>query len=318
MLAARYHEFGEPSVLRVEEVPRPVPTGTQCLVRVRATSINFADLGMRRGAMRATSFWRLPMIPGYDVAGEVVECGPSVSAFVPGERVYALIGLRAGGTAEYACLEQSQLARVPHKVGLTEAAAVPLAGLTALQALRSKANVRRGQRVLVNGATGGVGSFAVQIARILGCHVTGVGSGDKLDLVRALGAHEVIDYKREDFTRVSERWDVVFDAAGNRHFDEVRRVLGDNGVMVSSRIQPRDAGAAVKSLLRASGPRFSFIITADRGQDLALLTRWVDEGELRVPVDRVFSLQEIQAAHQYAEEGRARGKVVVRIAEGSD
>ena len=315
MLAARYHEFGAPSVLRIEEVPLPVPTADQCLVRVHAASINFADLGMRRGELRATSFWRLPVTPGYDMAGEVVECGPSVSAFVPGEQVYALIGLRAGGTAEYVCLEQSRLARAPRKVDLTEASAVPLAGLTALQALRTKAHVQRGQRVLVNGATGGVGSFAVQIARILGCHVTGVGSGDKLELVRALGAQEVIDYKRDDFTQSRERWDVVIDAAGSHRFDQVRQVLGETGVMVTARMQPRDSVSAMKGWLRSSGPRFSFLITSERGQDLELLTRWIDAGELRVPVDRVFPLSEIQAAHQYAEEGRVRGKVVVRVAQ---
>jgi NADPH:quinone reductase-like Zn-dependent oxidoreductase len=300
-------------VLRVEELPRPVPTGDQCLVRVHAASINFADIGMRRGDLRATSFWRLPVIPGYDVAGEVVECGPAVSAFLPGDRVHALIGLRAGGTAEYVCIEQSRLALVPRSISLTEAAAVPLAGLTALQALRSKANVRSGQRVLVHGATGGVGSFAVQIARILGCHVTGVGSGDKLDLVRTLGAHEVIDYKLEDFTRRRERWDVVFDAAGNRRFEDVRPVLWASGKMVSSRVHPREALATVRGLLGSSGPGFTFLITSERGQDLSLLARWIDGGELKVPVDRVFPLSEIQAAHRYAEEGRARGKVVVRL-----
>jgi NADPH:quinone reductase-like Zn-dependent oxidoreductase len=316
MRAARYHEFGDPSVLRVEEIPRPVPTGDQCLVRVHATSLNFADIGTRRGDLRATSFWRLPMIPGYDVSGEVVECGPSVSAFLPGDQVHALIGLRAGGTAEYVCIEQSRLALVPRSISLTEAAAVPLAGLTALQALRSKANVRPGQRVLVNGATGGVGSFAVQIARLLGCHVTGVGSGDKLDLVRELGAHEVIDYKQEDFTRSRERWDVVFDAAGNRRFEEVRPVLGSSGRMVSSRVHPREALATVKGLLGSSAPRFTFLITSERGQDLSLLARWIDGGELKVPVDRVFPLAEVQDAHRYAEQGRVRGKVVVRIGSG--
>ncbi len=153
MRAVRFHTYGDPSVLRVEDVPQPQPKRDEVLIRVHASSLNNADVGARSGLSRIIHSRHMPMIPGYDVAGEVVACGPSVTAFVPGDRVFALTGLRAGGQADYCALPQHQFARAPRQISLVEAAAVPLAGLTALQALRGKAHLQAGQRVLINGAT---------------------------------------------------------------------------------------------------------------------------------------------------------------------
>ena len=312
MRAVRFHSFGDPSVLRVEDVPQPTPKPDEVLIRVHASSINNADTGARSGHSRIIHARHMPMIPGYDVAGEVMECGAAVTAFVPGERVFALTGLRAGGQAEYCCLPQSQFARAPERISLTEAAAVPLAGLTALQALRGKAHAQAGQRVLINGAAGGVGSFAIQIAKALGCHVTGVCSSAKRDLVAGLGADQVIDYQTDDFATGAQRWDVVFDAAGTRSFRDVWRVLVPTGVMVASRAQPTLALPAVLGAF-GIGPRYTFLITRSSGQDLALLAHLIDDQAIRPAVDRVFALDAIQEAHRYFEAGKTQGKVVIQV-----
>lgn len=312
MRAVRFHRFGDPTVLQIDQLERPQPQGDQVLLKVHGSSINYSDLGLRRGELKVVSFWRLPLTPGFDVAGEIVACGPEVTAFMPGDKVYALLGLQAGGFAEYVCVSQEKLGKTPQTISLLEAAAVPLAGLTALQALRGKAHLhlREGQHVLVNGASGGVGSFAVQIAKAYHCRVTAVAGEGKLDYVRQLGADQVLDYKQVDFTQQPEQWDVVFDAAGNRDFSEVRRVLPPEGVMVSTRTSPQGVLASVTSAV-GSGPGFSFLMTNDRGQDLDFLSTMIDKGQVRVPVDRVFTMEEAVAAHQYAEGKEAKGKVVV-------
>lgn len=313
MRAVRFHTFGAPSVLRIEEVERPVPSDNEVLIRVAATSINSADLGARQGHTRLIHARRMPMIPGYDVAGTVEACGAAVTAFVPGERVFGLVGLGAGGSAEYACVEQRKLARVPERVGLPEAASVPLAGLTALQGLRAKGRARAGQRVLIVGAAGGVGTFAVQLAKLLGCHVTAVCRSSSAALVAELGADQVIDYTRQDYTAGGATWDLVFDAAGVQDFESMRRVLSTNGIMVGTRGSPRNLLAAVRTRL-TGGPRFTFFITKASGHDLTLLARLIDQGRLRPVVDRTFQMDDVADAHRYVEARSVRGKVVVQVA----
>lgn len=313
MRAIRFHTFGAPSVLRIEEVARPVPRDDEVLIRVAATSINNADLGARQGHTRLIHARRMPMIPGYDIAGEVVACGAAVTAFLPGERVFALVGLGAGGGAEYICVQQRKLARAPERISLSEAAAVPLAGLTALQGLRGKGRARAGQRVLIIGAAGGVGTFAVQLAKLLGCHVTAVCRTSSMELVAELGADQVIDYTQQDYTGGDERWDLVFDAAGAQEFESMRRVLGTHGLMVGMRASPSSMLAAVQTRW-TGGPRFTFFITRANGHDLTLLSRLIDQGRLRPVVDRTFPLEQVADAHRYAESRGVRGKVVIQIA----
>lgn len=313
MRAAIFYTYGEASVLRVADVPRPAPRATELLIKVGASSINPADIGARSGLLRLVHARHLPHIPGYDVAGEIVASGAAVTTFVPGERVFALVGLAAGAQAEYVCVDQSKLARIPQRMSFADAAVVPLAGLTALQALRGIAQIRPGQRVLISGATGGVGSFAVQLAKFFGCRVTAVCRGEKRDVVLQLGADEVIDYKSEAFTASKQRWDAVYDAAGAYSFRDVRPVLRKSGIMVTSRPSP---GSILPGLLGrvVSGPRYSFHVTKARGQDLALLSTLIDHGVLRPLIDRHFSLEQIQEAHRYFEAGGIVGKVGVQIA----
>jgi NADPH:quinone reductase-like Zn-dependent oxidoreductase len=312
MRAARIHRFGGPDVLQLDEVSVPKPKRDELLVRVHATSLNHIDMGMRRGDLKAFTLGRLPLTLGFDLAGEVVACGAQVTAFAPGDRVFGAIGHRGGATADYACVKQSRVTRVPPTVALTTLAAVPIAGLTALQALRVYARLRPGQRVLVNGASGGVGAFGVALAKLFGGQVTGVCSEAKRDFVLGLGADEVMDYRNVDFTHLNRRWDVVFDAAGNRAFGEVRRVLSPKGVMVTTRLAPRVA-LSMLSPVRHAARRLVFVPARERSIDLAFLASLIEQGELHVPVDRTFRFEEICAAHQHLEAGDVRGKIVVQL-----
>ncbi|MEF2278143.1 NADP-dependent oxidoreductase [Deinococcus sp. YIM 134068] len=311
MRAARLHSFGPPSVLRVEEVAWPFPVRDEVLIRVHASSVNGTDLRLRAGGLGFLAAGQLPLTPGFDVAGEVAGCGPEVTAFRPGERVYALLGHGGGGAAEYVTARQSRVALAPATLPLTHAAAVPLAGLTALQALRGVGRLRAGERVLVYGAAGGIGAFAVALARLFGAHVTGVARAAKLDYVRSLGAHEVVATGELNLSG-GERWDLILDTPPALPFTRAREALTPSGRLVSTKPVPLHP-AEMWASLSQTGPRFTGVRTAERGLDLALLSRLIDAGELRVPLDRTFPLEDIRAAHEYAEGPEVRGKVVVTM-----
>lgn len=318
MRAARFHRFGDPDVLQLDEVAWPAPRRDEVLIRVHASSINGTDLNLRSGGLGLLMASQLPFTPGFDVAGEVVGCGPQVTAFRPGDRVYSLLGHRGGGAAEYVAVRQSRVGLSPQGTDLVSAAAVPLSGLTALQALRGEGRLqpgRTGVRVLVYGASGGIGAFAVQLARILGAHVTGVARPAKLDYVRALGADEALSTEELDWSGHHEPWDVILDTPPALSFEEVRSALGDQGTLVSVRGLPTRLSDAA-AMLGRGGPRFAAVRTAERGLDLAFLSRLIEGGELTIPVDRVFALDDIQAAHRYAEGTEVRGKVVVAVVGG--
>jgi NADPH:quinone reductase-like Zn-dependent oxidoreductase len=313
MRAVRLSGTGDPSVLRIDDVaaPRP-PTGDRILVRVAASSINGTDLGLRRGVPGAAVFGRLVGL-GFDIAGEVAAVGPAVTAFAPGDRVAALLPHNGGGQAEEVVLRQGRAALVPGGVDIVEAAGLPLAGLTALQALFGRAGLgtRPSARVLVYGAAGGIGSFAVQLAALAGAHVTGTASAAKRDFVRGLGADDVVDH--EGALDGRERWDVVLDTPGLLDPVQVRPALAPDGVLVTTRVAA--VGTARELALGAvrRGPRFAFVATSARSQDLTRLLDLVRRGLLRVPVDRVVPLDQIADAHRYAESREVRGKVVVTI-----
>ncbi len=315
MRAARFSATPDGVGVRVERVGVPrAPRGDEVLVRVAASSVNGTDLGPRGGRVPVALLGRL-LAPGFDLAGEVVTCGPLVTAFEPGDRVLALLGHAGGGQAEFALLPQGRAARVPASLPLEVAAAVPLAGLTALQALYGTAGtaLRPGSAVLVNGATGGIGAFAVQLAKRAGATVTAVGSGRKLPFARGLGADAVVDYHEQDVTALDERFDVVLDAAGTLAFAAVRHLLAPGGVVVTTRVVGPDAPRAIASKVLARRGRFRFVTTAARPGDLAHLAAMAADGRLVVPVDRVLDLDDVEEAHRYAA-GPAQGKVVVRIA----
>jgi NADPH:quinone reductase-like Zn-dependent oxidoreductase len=328
MKAYVLRSFGAPDQLHLTEVDTPVPGDGEVLVRVRATSVNPYDWHHMRGEPYVARLMpggpglrgpRLRVL-GCDMAGRVEAVGPGVTRFRPGDDVYAL--LEQGGFAEYACVPETLLARMPGNVSYEQAAGVPMAGVTALVAVRDQGRVAAGQAVLVNGASGGVGTFAVQIARALGARVTGVCSTRNVDLVRSLGADEVIDYRTAEFPRDGRRYDVLVDIAGSRSLSAYRRALTPKGTLVlvggpaSRWWQP--AGHVFAMMAR--GPFVSQrVVLADavafepKRQALETLTDLIERGDLTPVVHRRHAFDEIPAAVRYQEEGHAPGKVVVSV-----
>jgi NADPH:quinone reductase-like Zn-dependent oxidoreductase len=309
-------------VVKVEDVERPAPGDDQVLVRVRAASINPLDWHYLRGTpyvarlgmgLRKPKSIRL----GVDFAGTVEAVGAKVTRFRPGDEVF---GGRSGALAQYVTVREDRaVVAKPAKLSFEEAAAIPIAGVTALQALRDRGRLEPGQRVLVNGASGGVGTFAVQIAKALGADVTGVCSTRNVERVRSLGADRVVDYTREDFTALGERWDLLLDNVGNHSLLECRRALAPRGTYVMVGGQP---GRWIDPLPRALGAiLLSRVVTQDMGmfiaelnqKDLTVLRDLAAAGKLRPVVDRRYRLDEVATALRYLEEGHARGKVVLTV-----
>jgi NADPH:quinone reductase-like Zn-dependent oxidoreductase len=262
---------------------------------------------------------RFPLILGFDVAGEVVAIGPEVSRFEPGDLVFgdADVTRQGGAYAELALAREAALAPMPGSLSFEEAAALPLAALTALQALRDKGELTSGEKVAINGASGGVGHFAVQIARALGAHVTAVAGGRNQDFLRDLGARETVDYEEEDFTGLDEDWDVIFDVAANLSYPYCEPALSsEGGIYVRTLPDPRLiiwSGLTALGALFGGRKRARQISVKFRAEDLAVLSRWVDQGRLRPVLQEVFPLEEIRQAHALSEAGGVRGKVGVRV-----
>ena len=311
--------YGSPDVLELREIDKPEVTDDGVLVRVRATSVNAYDWHIMRGLpylVRTSEGLRKPKTHalGVDVAGVVEAAGRNVTHLKPGDEVF---GSRSGAFAEYV----SGRTMVPMPAGLTfqQAAAIPTAGQTALQGLRDKGALQPGQRVLINGAGGGVGTFAVQIAKAFGADVTGVTSTRNLDMVRSIGADQVIDYTREDFTRSGQHYDLILDAGGNRSLATVRRALTPEGTLVLVAPGPgqwvgpiaRMLGAVVTSRFGSQKVR-PFVATPNR-DDLLALKELIEDGKVTPVIDRTYPFNEIPAAIRYLEEGHVQGKVVITV-----
>jgi NADPH:quinone reductase-like Zn-dependent oxidoreductase len=323
MKAIVYCEYGSPDVLKFEDVEKPVPNDNQVLIKVRAASLNFIDPGVMRGPLplRLMSGLRKPEKTrlGTDVAGQVEAIGKSVTLFKAGDEVF---GVARPSLAEYACARERALVIKPANVTFEQAGSVAWAGFTALQGLR-QANIQPGQKVLINGATGGVGTFAVQIAKSLGADVTAVCSTGKVDLVRSIGADHVIDYTKEDFTKGDQRYDVIFDNVGNHSFSDRRRVLTPNGVCVLAGIggaglHPETWGRVVGTfkadlLSRFVRQKFVRYVTKLNKEDLTVLSDLMRTGKVTPVIDRTYKLSETAEAMRYFEEGHARGKVVITV-----
>jgi NADPH:quinone reductase-like Zn-dependent oxidoreductase len=323
MKAIVYRCYGPPEVLALEEIAKPAPAQDEVLVKVEAAAINPLDWHYMRGQpyfMRLFSGIGKPKVTrfGVDFAGTVEAVGADVTRFKVGDPVF---GGRSGALAEYVVVRADRaLALKPEGITFAEAAAVPVAAITALQALRDKGAVRPGQKVLVNGASGGVGTFAVQIAKAYGAEVTGVSSTRNVDLVRSIGADHVIDYKLTDFTQGTERYDVIIDNVGNHSLLALRRVLEPEGVVVmiggsgnDQWIGPllRPVGAAVLSPFVSQ--RFAGLLAELNPDDLRVLGEFLAAGKMESVIDRQYPLAEVPAAIAYLEEGRARGKVVINV-----
>lgn len=314
MKAAIIDRYGAPEVLQVAEVAQPEIKPDQLLVKVAASSINPIDWKMRKGMLKILTGNKFPIILGFDVSGEVITVGSQVTQLQPGQLIYTRLSQLTGGAyAEYAPVSEKVAALKPTNLSHEEAAAVPLAGLTALQALRDQGQLKAGQRVLINGASGGVGTFAVQIAKVLGADVTGVCGSRNLDLVKSLGADSVLNYAEQDFTKGATQYDIVFDVVGNRSFSECKAVLQPQGIYVTTQPFPANfLQSFLTSLL--PGQKYKVILLKSNRADLMYLKEQIEAGKIRSIIDRTYPLSEIAAAHAYSETERAVGKIVITIA----
>ena len=321
MKAIVYHDYGSPDVLKLQDIDVPVAQDDEVLVRVRASSANPADWHFMRGVpyvMRPQSGLRKPKnnVLGRDIAGQVEAVGKDVTGFRPGDEVFA--NVETGGFAEYASVSEGLLVAKPVNLTFEQAAAVPLAALTALQGLRDAGHVQAEQKVLIIGASGGVGTFAVQIAKWFGANVTGVCSTKNVELVRSLGADDVIDYTQADFLQSGQKFDLIFQLAGTSSPSDLRRVLTSKGTLVLSSgdsagrwIGPVDR--LVKAVVLSpfvSQKLGSFLAKANR-DDLQSLNELIEAGNVTPVIDRTYSLSETPEAIRYLEEGHARGRVVI-------
>ena len=325
MKAIVYSDYGL-SNLKLENIEKPVPNDDQILVKVRAASINPYDWHFVEGTpyimrMMGVGLRKPKDIQlGVDFAGTVEAVGKNVTQFKPGDEVF---GGRGGAFAEYVCRRaEGAVALKPANLTFEQAASVNIAGITALQALRDKGKVQPGQKVLINGASGGVGTFAVQIAKTFGADVTGVCSTRNVDLVRSLGADHVIDYTKEDFAKGTERYDVILDNVPNHSLSECRRILTPNGkyVMIGGG-GPNDSrwvgpfGRVIKTMVLSpfTSQKMGMMMADANGKDLTILADMMQSGKLKPVIDRTYKLNEVPAAIAYLEEGHARGKVVITV-----
>jgi len=321
MTAAVQTVYGTPDVLAVERVALPALTDRTVLLRVRAAAVNPADWAILQGipyVLRAVYGLTRPRsgIRGSDVAGVVEAVGDAVTGFAPGDEVF---GWCDGSFAEYAAATEATLAAKPSNLTFEQAAAVPMAGITALQALRDQAGLQATQTILINGASGGIGTFAVQIARAFGAEVTGVCSTRNLDLVRSIGAHHVIDYTREDFTESSTRYDVILDNVGNHSLAECRRALTRNGVLIPNSMAGNRWFASIGRVLAAlaTSPfvhqRLRPFFSVPKKSDLLTLAGFLEAGTIAPVLDSTRPLAEAAEAIAHLGEGHARGKVVITV-----
>src|SRR5437899_676392 len=328
MKAIVYRNYGSPDVLRLEEIEKPTAGDDEILIKVRAAAVNPLDLLFRGTSymVRMITGLRKPKDTrlGVDVAGQVEAVGRNVTQFKLGDAVF---GTCKGAFAEYVCTSESALVVKPDNVTFEQAASVPIAAITALQGLRlgglgNKGHIQPGQKVLINGASGGVGTFAVQIAKSFGADVTGVCSTRNVDLVRSLGADHVIDYSKEDFAKGAERYDVILDNVPNHSLSECRAILNPNGkyILIGGG-GPNDSrwvgpfGRVIKTMVlsRFVSQKMGMMVAELNQKDLTILADMMQSGKLKPVIDRTYKLNEVPAAIAYLEEGHARGKVVITL-----
>jgi len=321
MRAVVYDRYGSPDVMELRDLPTPNVTHVtrgRILVRVRAASVNPVDWKIRRGELKLVTGRRFPRIPGIDFSGIVEHVGPGVDRFRIGDAVLGVLNpltTRLGSTADYVIARDSQVAHLPPEVSFLEAATVPCAGLTAWHALRDLAQLRSGQRVLINGASGGVGSFAVQIAGIMGAGITGTCGADNVDYVRELGAEQVIDYRVQDLRLLPGRFDAILDASAKLSYPQIAHLLGPRGVYASTLPTPQ---LVLRALISKLWPGKKARIVALNGREsvpkaLTDIAGMMAAGRIRARVQTVFGMEQLADAHRAAEAGHARGKSVIRV-----
>jgi NADPH:quinone reductase-like Zn-dependent oxidoreductase len=316
MKAIVQNAYGSPDVFELKEIDKPVVKDDEVLVRVHAAALHAGDYFAMRGVpvgVRMVTGWPKPKnyVPGFDVAGHVEAVGKNVTRFQPGDEVF---GACNGTCAEYACAGEDKFVLKPANLTFEQAAAIPTSAVTALRGLRDAGKVQPGQKVLINGASGGVGTFAVQIAKSFGAEVTGVCSTRNVDMVRSIGADHVIDYTQEDFTQSGQRYDLILDNVGNHSFSDCKRALTPQGTLIPN-TGHAGIGYVVKALVlslfvRQQGRPF---IATPTHEDLVILKELIEAGKVTPVIDRAYPLNETPEAFRYLDKGHARGKVVITM-----
>jgi NADPH:quinone reductase-like Zn-dependent oxidoreductase len=319
MKAVVYQKYGSPDVLELKEVEKPNPKDNEVLIKVHAVSVNASDGEFLRGSPLYTRIWGLLKpkykILGSDIAGRVEAVGRNVTQFQQGDAVFGDILECWGGFAEYVCAPENALILKPASMTFEEAAAVPQAAGVALQGLRDKGQIQPGQKVLINGAGGGAGSFAVQIAKLFGAEVTGVDSTRKLDMMRSIGADQVIDYTQEDFTQNGQRYDLILDLVAYHSIFDYKRALSPKGVyvMVGGSMAHIFQTLYFGSWISMTGRKKMGILGAKPNKDLAFIIELIESGKVIPVIDRQYPLSEVPEALRYLGEGHAKGKVVITV-----
>jgi NADPH:quinone reductase-like Zn-dependent oxidoreductase len=323
MKAVVVEKYGSPEVLELRMVDKPSPKDNEVLIKIHATAVVATDPQFRKGDPFVTRFFNGLMkpnhaIPGDVLAGEVEAVGKNVTKYKPGDQVYAACALTQGGQAEYICLpEGGPLAFKPANMSYEEAAGVPDGGLGALNFLRDAARIQSGQTILINGASGSVGTYAVQLAVYFGAKVTGVCSTANVELVKSLGAQQVIDYTKEDFTQNGQAYDIIFDAVGKSSFSRCKNSLTQSGVYVTAVPAP-DFLIAMLLTSKSKGKRVAFVAPGlrsdtEKANDLNFLKDLIEAGRIRSVTDRRYSLDQIAEAHRYVELGHKKGNVIIVV-----
>jgi NADPH:quinone reductase-like Zn-dependent oxidoreductase len=322
MKAIVYNKYGPPDVLELTEVEKPIPKDNQVLVRVHAASVNYGNLVLLKGEpfLARFAFGLLKpkySIPGGDIAGRVEAVGKDVKQFQPGDDVFGdLSGCGWGGFAEYVAVPENGLAIKPANLSFEEAAAVPMAGVTALQGLRDKGKIQSGQKVLINGASGGVGTFAVQIAKAFGAEVTGVCSTRNLDILQSIGADHSIDYTKEDFTQKKQSYDLILAVNGYQPISAYKRALSSNGIYVmvgGSGAQFTQAMVLGPWISMTGSKKLGNMLQRPNQKDLIYMKELLEAGKVQPVIDKCYKLSEVPEALRYFEEGHAQGKVVITV-----
>ncbi|MCG8569260.1 MAG: NAD(P)-dependent alcohol dehydrogenase [Spirochaetes bacterium] len=315
-------KYGGPEVLQLDDVAKPTPGDNEVLIKICATIVSPVDIAFRRGvpflARLFSGLTRPKYIPGDVLTGEIVEMGKNIRLFKKGDLVFGTAGTTFGTNAEYTCLsEKEALVIKPNDLSFSEAASLCDGGITALPFLRDVAKLKAGQKVLINGASGSVGTFAVQLAKYFGAEVIGVCSTDNLELVQSLGADQVIDYTKEDFTRSHLAYDIIFDAVGKSSYSKCKKSLTKNGIYLTTTVS---LSIFIQTLLTSQSKKRKAIFSAtglrsinDKKNDLLFLKNLVQAGKLKVVIDRHYDLEQIADAHKYVEKGHKKGNVVINF-----
>jgi len=315
MKAIVYTKYGSPDVLQLKDVEKPTPKDNEVLVQVHAASLNAEDVDFLRGKMQMSRKPRYK-IPGSDIAGRIEAVGKNVKQFQPGDEIFVDLSVCGfGAFAEYACVPEKEISLKSASVTFEEAATLPQAAILALQGLRDKKQIQPGQNVLINGAGGGVGTFAVQIAKLFGAEVTGVDSPEKLDMVRSIGADHVIDYTQEDFTKSERHYDLILDVVVSHSISDYKRVLNPKGIlrMVGGSMAKVFKAALLGPLISRSKKMSIVVWKPNKKEDMGFLTELLESGKVVPVIDRRYPLSETAEAFRYFEGGLHQGKIVITV-----